>query len=236
MSALLTGAAVSVVLVHGAFVDGSGWKDVHDTLVKDGYEVTVVQNPTTSLADDVAATQRAIASATAPVILVGHSYGGVIISEAGNDPKVVGLVYVAAFVPDKGESVDSLGKAPPPPGTPPAPFLPPQDGFVYLDKAKFHQAFAADVDAKTAKFMNDGQSGFGLAAITGAVTDPAWRKKPSWYVLASDDHMIPAVAQAGMAKRANAQVTEVKASHAVMVSQPAAVVAVIEKAARSVAR
>lgn len=232
MSAAMATAAVSVVLVHGAFVDGSGWKDVHERLTKDGYEVTVVQNPTTSLADDVAATKRAIAKASGPVILVGHSYGGVIISEAGNDPKVTGLVYVAAFVPDKGESVDSLGKAPPPPGTPPPPFLAPLDGFVYLDKAKFHEAFCADVDPKTAKFMNDGQSGFGLAAITGAVTDPAWKEKPSWYVLASQDHMIPAAAQGGMAKRANAQVTEVKASHAVMVSQPAAVVAVIEKAAK----
>src|SRR6185295_5375261 len=131
-------------------------------LTSKGYDVTVVQNPTTTLADDVAATRRAIASAKNPVVLVGHSYGGVIITEAGNDPKVVGLVYVAAFVPDKGESVDSLGKAPPPPGTTPPPFLPPQDGFVYLDKARFHEAFCADVDAKTAKFMNDGQSGFGL--------------------------------------------------------------------------
>jgi len=232
MSAAMSAAAVSVVLVHGAFVDGSRWKDVHDQLTKKGYEVTVVQNPTTTLADDVAATKRAIATAKNPVILVGHSYGGVIISEAGNDPKVAGLVYVAAFVPDKGESVDSLGKAPPPPGTPAPPFLPPQDGFVYLEKAKFHEAFCADVDEKTAKFMNDAQSGFGLAAIGGAVTEPAWRAKPSWYLLASDDHMIPSVAQGTMAKRAKATITEVKASHAVMVSQPAAVVAIIEKAAK----
>src|SRR3982751_5290453 len=151
MSAALE-AAVTVVLVHGAFVDGSGWRGVYEMLTKDGYDVAVVQNPTTSLADDVAATRRAIANAKGPVILVGHSYGGSIISEAGNDPKVVGLVYVAAFVPDKGESVASL-TANPPPGAPPSPVLPPQDGFLTIDKAKFHQAFAADVDAKQAKFM-----------------------------------------------------------------------------------
>lgn len=232
MSAILGAAAVSVVLVHGAFVDGSGWKDVHEKLTKDGYEVTVVQNPTTSLADDVAATKRAIAQSKNDVILVGHSYGGSIISEAGNDPKVVGLVYVAAFVPDKGESVASLTKDPPPPGTPVAPILPPQDGFLYIDKAKFHEAFCADVDAKTAKFMNDSQNGWGLGGVGGVVSEAAWRKKPSWYVLATDDHMIPPFAQEGMAKRANATVTKVKASHAVMVSQPAAVVSVIEAAAK----
>jgi pimeloyl-ACP methyl ester carboxylesterase len=231
MSALLTSAAVSVVLVHGAFVDGSGWKDVHDTLTKSGYEVTIVQNPTTSLADDVAATKRAIATSANPVILVGHSYGGAIITEAGNDPKVIGLVYVAAFVPDKGESVASMTKDPVP-GAPPAPILPPQDGFLYIDKAKFHAGFAADVDEKTAKFMANSQSGWGLPAVGGVITEAAWKKKPLWYLLASEDKMIPPVAQAGMAKRANAQVTEVKASHAVMVSHPAAVVAVIEKAAK----
>jgi pimeloyl-ACP methyl ester carboxylesterase len=227
----MTAAAVSVVLVHGAFVDGSGWKDVHDKLTKDGYDVTVVQNPTTSLADDVAATKRAIANSAGPVILVGHSYGGSIISEAGNDPKVVGLVYVAAFVPDKGESVALLTKDPVP-GAPPAPILPPQDGFLYIDKAKFHAGFAADVDPKTAKLMADSQSGWGLPAVGGVVSEAAWQKKPSWYLLAAEDKMIPPAAQASMAKRANASVTEVKASHAVMVSQPAAVVEIIEKAAK----
>lgn len=222
--------ATSVVLVHGAFVDGSGWKAVHEQLTKDGYEVIVVQNPTTSLADDVAATKRAIAGVSGPVILVGHSYGGAIISEAGNDPKVVGLVYIAAFVPDKGESVATLTKDPVP-GAPPAPILPPQDGFLYIDKARFHSGFAADVDAKTAKFMAESQSGWGLAAVGGVITEAAWKTKPSWYLLAAEDRMIPPVAQGAMAKRANASVTEVKASHAVMVSQPAAVVAVIEKAA-----
>jgi len=220
-----------VVLVHGAFVDGSGWKDVYEKLTKDGYDVAVVQNPTTSLADDVAATQRAIANAKGPVILVGHSYGGSIISEAGNDPKVAGLVYVAAFVPDKGESVASL-TANPPPGAPQAPILPPQDGFLSIDKTKFHAAFCADVDARTAKFMADSQPGWGLGAVGGVVTQAAWHTKPSWYLVASQDGMIPPPAQAAMAKKANATTVEVKASHAVMVSQPAAVVDIIEKAAK----
>jgi len=230
MSAVLS-AAATVVLVHGAFVDGSGWKDVYEKLTKDGYDVAVVQNPTTSLADDVAATRRAIANAKGPVILVGHSYGGSIISEAGNDPKVVGLVYIAAFVPDKGESVASL-TANPPPGAPPSPVLPPHEGFLTIDKTKFHQAFAADVDARQAKFMADSQPGWGLAAVGGAVTQPAWKSKPVWYLVASQDGMIPPPMQREMAKKANATAVEVKASHAVMVSQPAAVVDIIEKAAK----
>jgi pimeloyl-ACP methyl ester carboxylesterase len=230
MSAPL-GVAVTVVLVHGAFVDGSGWKEVYEKLTKEGYDVAVVQNPTTSLADDVAATKRAVANAKGPVILVGHSYGGSIISEAGNDPKVVGLVYVAAFVPDKGESVASL-TANPPPGAPPSPVLPPQDGFLTIDKAKFHQAFAADVDASQAKFMADSQPGWGLPAVAGVVTQPAWKSKPVWYLVALQDGMIPPPMQAAMAKKANATTVEVKASHAVMVSQPDAVVDIIERAAR----
>jgi pimeloyl-ACP methyl ester carboxylesterase len=231
MSAALATVAVSVVLVHGAFVDGSGWKDVHDQLTKDGYDVQVVQNPTETLAADVAATKRAIANAKGPVVLVGHSYGGSIITEAGNDPKVAALVYVAAFMPDKGESVASLTKDPVP-GAPPAPILPPQDGFLTIDKAKFHAAFAADVDAKTARLMADSQPGWGLGAVGGVITEAAWKTKPSLYLLATQDLMIPPVAQANMAKRAGAKVTEVKASHAVMVSQPAAVVAVIKEAAK----
>jgi pimeloyl-ACP methyl ester carboxylesterase len=228
---LITSAAVSVVLVHGAFVDGSGWRAVHDQLTKEGYEVLVVQNPTTSLAEDVAVTKRAIANAAGPVILVGHSYGGAIISEAGSDPKVAGLVYIAAFVPDKGESVASLTKDPPP-DAPPSPLLPPQDGFLTIDKAKFAARFAADVDAKTAKFMADSQPGWGVAAVGGVVTEAAWKSKPSWYLVAAQDGMIPPPLQSTMAKRAGATVVEVKASHAAMVSQPAAVVDVIRKAAQ----
>jgi pimeloyl-ACP methyl ester carboxylesterase len=228
---LITSAAVSVVLVHGAFVDGSGWRAVHDQLTKEGYEVLVVQNPTTSLAEDVAVTKRAIANAAGPVILVGHSYGGAIISEAGSDPKVAGLVYIAAFVPDKGESVASLTKDPPP-DAPPSSLLPPQDGFLTIDKAKFAASFAADVDAKTAKFMADSQPGWGVAAVGGVVTEAAWKSKPSWYLVAAQDGMIPPPLQLTMAKRAGATVVEVKASHAAMVSQPAAVVDVIRKAAQ----
>ena len=224
-------AGVTVVLVHGAFVDGSGWRSVYEALTKDGYDVAVVQNPTTSLEDDVAATRRAIANAKGPVILVGHSYGGSIISEAGNDPKVVGLVYIAAFVPDKSESVASL-TANPPPGGSPSPVLPPQDGFLTIDKTKFHQAFAADVDAKQAKFMADSQPGWGLGAVGGVVTQAAWKTRPVWYLVALQDGMIPPPMQAAMAKKANATTIEVKASHAVMVSQPAAVVDIIEKAAK----
>jgi len=232
MSAMIA-AAASAVLVHGAFVDGSGWKSVHDKLVSQGHEVIVVQNPTASLADDVAVTKRAIASAKGPVILVGHSYGGAIITEAGNDPKVAALVYVAAFVPDKGESVASLTKDPVP-GAPPAPIVP-QGEFLTIDKAKFHAAFAADVDAKTAKFMADSQPGWGLPAVGGVITEAAWKTKPSFYLLATQDMMIPPVAQTSMAKRGGLDVTEVKASHAVMVSQPDAVVAVIVKAAKATA-
>lgn len=225
-------ALVSVVLVHGGFVDGSGWQDVYRHLRKDGYEVTIVQNPTTSLADDVAFTRRAIAEQKKPVILVGHSYGGVVVTEAGNDPKVVGIVYIAAFAPDKGESVSSL-IANPPPGAPVPPILPPQDGFLLLDKEKFQASFAADVDAQTARFMANSQVPWGVAALEGAVTSPAWKAKPSWYLVATDDHMIPPPAQRDMAKRAGSTVKEVKGSHAVYVSNPAAVAKLIEEAAAS---
>jgi pimeloyl-ACP methyl ester carboxylesterase len=223
----------SIVLVHGGFVDGSGWHDVYRQLQKDGYEVTVVQNPTTSLADDVAFTKRAIAEQKSRVILVGHSYGGVVVTEAGNDPKVAGIVYIAAFAPDKGESVSSL-IANPPPGAPVPPILPPQDGFLMLDKAKFRASFAADVEPRMAQFMADAQVPWGVAALSGAVTVPAWKSKPSWYLIATDDHMIPPPAQRDMAKRAGATVMEVKGSHAVYVSKPQSVVKLIEQAASSI--
>lgn len=222
----------NVVLVHGGFVDGSGWAQVYRGLRKDGYNVTVVQNPTTSLADDVAATKQALAQLSGAAILVGHSYGGVVITEAGTDAKVKGLVYVAAFAPDKGESVQTL-IANPPPGAAVPPILPPQNGFLFLDRAKFAASFAADVKPEEAAFMADSQVPWGVAALAGAVTDPAWKSKSSWYLVASDDKMIPPPAQRQMAQRAGATVAEVKASHSVYVSQPAAVIKLIEQAAKS---
>ena len=230
MSTTLATTAVSIALVHGGFVDGSGWQGVYKILKKNGYNVSIVQNPTISLEDDVAATKRALASLQSPVILVGHSYGGVVITEAGNDPKVAGLVYIAAFAPDKGESVSALIKDPPP-GAPVPPILPPQDGFLFLDKAKFAASFAADVEASTAQFMADSQVPWGVQALDGAITEPAWKSKPSWYLIATDDKMIPPRAQQFMSKRAGSTVVEVKGSHAVYVSQPKAVAALIEKAA-----
>ncbi len=219
----------NVVLVHGGFVDGSGWQGVHAELRKRGYNVTVVQNPTTSLADDVAVTKRALAAQDGPAILVGHSYGGVVVTEAGNDPKVAALVYVAAFAPDAGESVASIIKDPPP-GAPVPPILPPQDGFLFLDKAKFAASFAADVAPDLAAFMADSQVPWGLEALAGAVTQPAWKSKPSVYVVATEDHMIPPPAQRAMAARAGSRITEVAGSHALYVSQPAAIAAAIELA------
>jgi pimeloyl-ACP methyl ester carboxylesterase len=224
----------NVVLVHGGFVDGSGWQGVYDLLKKDGYNVTVVQNPTTSLADDVAVTKRALAVQNGPAILVGHSYGGVVITEAGNDPKVAGLVYIAAFAPDKGESVSSLIKDPPP-GAPVPPILPPQDGYLFLDRTKFHASFAADVSPDAAAFMADSQVPWGLDALNGAVSEPAWRTKPSWYLVATEDRMIPPGAQRAMSTRAGSTVEEVAGSHAVYVSQPTAVATIIAKAANGVA-
>ncbi|BCG72074.1 alpha/beta hydrolase [Mesorhizobium sp. 113-1-2] len=227
--------ANSVVLVHGGFVDGSGWEGVYHQLKKDGYDVTIVQNPTTSLADDVAATKRAIAEAKGDVILVGHSYGGVVVSEAGTDPKVAAVVYIAAFAADAGESVSTL-IANPPPGASVPPILPPVDGFLMLDKAKFAAAFAADVRPSLASFMADSQVPWGIAALEGKVTKPAWRVKPSWYLVATDDHMIPPPAQRQMATRAGATTVEVPGSHAVYVSDPAAVAKIIEQAAAGVGK
>ena len=228
-----SGEIKNVVLVHGGFVDGSGWRGVYDILKRDGYNVTIVQNPTTSLAADVAATRSAIAAQDGPVVLVGHSYGGVVISEAGTDPKVERLVYIAAFAPDAGESVQSL-IANPAPGAPVPPILPPQDGFLFLDREKFAASFAADVDAATAGFMADSQVPWGVEALTGAVTEPAWRTKPSWYLVAADDRMIPPDAQRMMANRADATVAETPGSHAIYVSNPTAVAAVVERAAAAV--
>jgi len=225
--------ANNIVLVHGGFVDGSGWEGVYNTLKKDGYNVSIVQNPTISLKDDVAVTKRVLAAQNGPAILVGHSYGGAVITEAGNDPKVAGLVYITAFAPDKGESVATLIKDPPP-GAPVPPILPPQDGYLFLDRAKFPASFAADVDAEKAAFMADSQVPWGLEALSGAITEPAWKAKPSWYLIVTDDKMIPPDAQRAMSKRAGSTVAEVKGSHAIYVSQPKAVAALIEQAAESV--
>jgi pimeloyl-ACP methyl ester carboxylesterase len=224
----------AIVLVHGGFVDGSGWEGVYRSLKQDGYRVSIVQNPTTSLADDVAVTKRVIAEQKGPVILVGHSYGGVVITEAGNDPSVEGLVYITAFAPDRGESVASLIKDPPP-GAPVPPILPPTDGFLALDKAQFAASFAADVEAEKAEFMSNSQVPWGVAALTGAVSEPAWAKKPSWYMVATDDRMIPPPAQRAMSKRAGSSVVEAKGSHAIYVSQPEAVADLIKQAANSLA-
>jgi pimeloyl-ACP methyl ester carboxylesterase len=220
----------NVVLVHGGFVDGSGWEGVYRALKRDGHQVTVVQNPTLSLADDVAVTTRAIHAQNGPVILVGHSYGGVVITEAGNDPAVAGLVYIAAFAPDAGESVAALIKDPPP-GAPVPPILPPQDGYLFLDRAQFAASFATDVAADTAAFMADAQVPWGVDALAGTVSAAAWRTKPSWYLVAKDDRMIPPDAQRLMARRAGSTVSEISGSHAVYVSQPDAVASVIRKAA-----
>ena len=225
---------VNIVLVHGGFVDGSGWEGVYVALKKDGYHVSVVQNPTVSLADDVAVTRRVLAKQDGPTILVGHSYGGVVITEAGTDPRVHGLVYIAAFAPDAGESVASLIKDPPA-GAPVPPILPPQDGYLFLDPAKFHSSFAADVNAETAAFMADAQVPWGVEALGGTVSAPAWKTKPSWYLVATEDRMIPPAAQRAMAARAGSTVVEARGSHAIYVSQPNAVAGLIAKAAEGVA-
>jgi pimeloyl-ACP methyl ester carboxylesterase len=226
-----TAVVKNIVLVHGGLVDGSGWEGVYNVLKKDGYTVTIVQNPTISLADDVAVTKRAIAAQNGPVILVGHSYGGAVITEAGNDPKVAGLVYIAAFALDKGESVASLIKDPPP-GAPVPPLLPPVDGFLLLDKAKFPASFAGDVSPEKAEFMADSQVPWGVNAVGGTISEAAWKAKPTWYLLTTEDRMLPPDAQRLMSKRAGATVVDIKSSHAVYVSHPQAVAHIIEEATR----
>jgi pimeloyl-ACP methyl ester carboxylesterase len=222
--------ARNVVLVHGGFVDGSGWQGVHDALTADGYRVAVVQNPTLSLEDDAAATRRVIDGLDGPVVLVGHSYGGAVITEAGLDEKVAALVYVTAFAPDKGESVSSLIAGFPADGPQP-PILPPQDGFLFLDRDKFHESFAGDLPAGQAAFMADSQVPWGVNALGGTISEAAWRIKPSWYLIATDDRMIPPPAERVMSERTGSTVTEVPGSHSIYVSQPAAVAALITQAA-----
>lgn len=220
----------NVVLVHGAFVDGSGWQGVYDDLARDGLRIRIMQNPTQSLDGDVAATRHVLDALDGPAVLVGHSYGGAVISEAGTHPNVAALVYIAAFAPDKGESVGTL-IADPPPGAPMSPIMPPRDGFLYLDRDRFHGAFAADLPVRQAAFMADAQVPWGVDALTGAVTEPAWRHRPSWYLVASEDRMIPPPAQRAMAERAGSFVVDAISSHAVHVSQPATVAELIRQAA-----
>ena len=222
--------ARNVVLVHGGFVDGSGWQKVYQLLRQDGFNVSVVQNPTLSLEGDAEATSRVLQRQDGPTVLVGHSYGGAVITEAGLHPSVVALVYIAAFAPDKSESVNTL-IADPPPGAPVPPILPPQDGFLFLDREEFPASFAGDVPLQEAQFMADSQVPWGMDALAGAVSEPAWRQKPSWYLVATDDRMIPPPAQQAMAERAGATVAETPASHSVYLSQPQAVADLIKQAA-----
>jgi len=226
--------ALSIVLIHGGFVDGSGWEGVYNILKKDGYDVSVVQNPTISLADDVAFTKRIIDSKSGPVLLVGHSYGGAVATEAGNDPKVKGLVYIAAFAPDKGESLKTLTSNPAP-GAPVPPIVPLKDGFLGLDQTKFAASFAADLPPKQAAFMAASQVPWGVNAYAGTITEASWKNKPSWYLVAKDDKMIPPDAQRAMSQRAGSTVVEVAGSHAVYVSRPADVARLIEQAAKATA-
>jgi pimeloyl-ACP methyl ester carboxylesterase len=223
-------SARNVVLVHGGFVDGSGWQGVYDVLSRDGYNVSVVQNPTLSLQGDVAATRQIIDEQAGPVVLVGHSYGGAVITEAGSHDNVAALGYICAFAPDAGESVNSLISGFPK-DAPQPPILPPKDGLLFLDRDKFHAAFAGDVPADQAAFMADSQVPWGVEALGGMISAPAWRTKPAWYLITTEDRMIPPAAQRAMSQRAGATVTEVAASHSVYVSQPAAVANTIKEAA-----
>jgi pimeloyl-ACP methyl ester carboxylesterase len=222
----------NVVLVHGGFVDGSGWQGVYELLEADGFNVSVVQNATLSLAGDVAATKMVLDAQDGPAVLVGHSYGGAVITEAGTHDNVSALVYVAAFAPDKEESVNSLLGTFPADGPQP-PILPPRDGFLFLDRERFAASFAGDVAPSLAAFMADSQVPWGVDALDGAITNPAWRSTPSWYLVASDDRMIPPSAQRTMAERAGATVSETRGSHAIYVSQPKAVAELIAQAARA---
>ncbi|MFE2061049.1 alpha/beta fold hydrolase [Streptomyces sp. NPDC059467] len=222
--------SATIVLVHGGFADGAGWRGVYDALTTDGFNVQIVQNPTKSLADDVAVTLDVLDGAAGPVVLVGHSYGGAVITEAGNHDKVAALVYVTAFAPDQGESVNTLLGTFPADGPQP-PILPPVNGYLFLDRAKFADAFAADVSAQEAAFMADSQVPWGLDALGGTVTKAAWHAKPSWYLHVTEDRMIPPAAQASMAQRIGATVAETPGSHAIYVSRPGVVADLIKKAA-----
>ncbi|WP_025158207.1 alpha/beta fold hydrolase [Leifsonia aquatica] len=224
----------TIVLVHGGFVDGSGWRGVYDRLRAEGYEVRVVQNATISLAADAATTRAVLDTVERGAVLVGHSYGGAVITEAGTHDAVGALVYVTAFAPDTGESVNSLLATFPADGPQP-PILPPVDGFLFLDRSRFHEAFAADVSDAEAAFMGDAQVPWGVDALGGVVTDAAWRVKPSWYLHVTEDRMIPPVAQSSMAERMGSTVSETPGSHAIYVSRPDVVADLIVRAATEIA-
>ncbi len=224
----------TIVLVHGGFVDGSGWRGVYDDLRNDGFGVRVVQNATKSLTDDAAATRMIIDDVDGPVVLVGHSYGGAVITEAGNHEQVKALVYVTAFAPDQGESVNTLIASFPTDGPQP-PILPPVDGYLFLDRDKFYEAFAGDVTPGEAAFMAESQVPWGLEALGGVISAAAWRVKPSWYLHVTEDRMIPPVAQTTMAERLGATVSETPGSHAIYVSRPDVVADLIRTAAASIA-
>ncbi|MDP3747402.1 MAG: alpha/beta hydrolase [Phenylobacterium sp.] len=223
-------AVRNVILVHGAFADGSGWRGVYDELTARGYKVSVVQNPLTSFADDVAATRRALARQDGPAILVGHSYGGSVITEAGDDPKVAGLVYVAAFAPDVGQStLDQYAEVPPPPH-----FQPDvqSDGFAFLKADPFKAGFAADTQDPDARFLRDSQGPIAMKALEAKVTRASWKTKPSWYVVATEDGAIDPRLLRSTARRIGATTTEVSGSHVVFFTQPKAVAEVIDQAAQ----
>ena len=223
-----TGSAIrNVVLVHGSFVDGSTWRAVYDLLTRDGYHVAVVQNPTLSLQGDAAATRLIVDAQDEPVVLVGHSYGGAVITEAGTHEKVIALIYIAAFAPDKGESVRTFYGDPNAPGSP---LVSAPGGFLFQDQLGFHNSFGADLPTADTAFMADAQVPFAAEAMDEPVTDPAWRSKPSSYLIATEDHMIAPSTQRAMAHRAGATTVEVAASHAVYMSQPAQTAALIRQA------
>jgi pimeloyl-ACP methyl ester carboxylesterase len=226
------GPIKNVVLVHGAFADGSGWEPVYKILKKNGYNVSVVGNPNTGFADDVAATKRVLDKQSGPVVLVGHSYGGAIITEAGNHAKVVALVYIAAFVPDANETLLQLLQSGPP--APNSGILPPDEsGYVWYDKAKYHSGFCADLPKQQAEFLADSQIPVSAAVFGATIANPAWKSKKTWYIVAQQDETIPPDGARFMAKRANATITEIKASHLVFMSKPQAVADVIITAATS---
>ncbi len=226
--------AKNIVIVHGAFADGSGWEGVYRILTDDGYKVTIVQNPLVSLEADVTATQNVLANESGPVVLVGHSYGGAVITQAGDDQKVKSLVYVAAYVPDVGESVEDLLKKADQSVPAPPILIDGKKGIALIDRAKFPEAFAADIDPKKAEFMAASQAPLGLLAVSAKITKAAWKNKPSYYIVSSQDHMIPPSDERKMATTAKAvQQFEFDASHAVFISHPEEVAKVIEQAAKS---